>query len=279
MSDPSPRTPTVVVSRRAFPGADAAVADWLEQIVAAASSAPGFEGAQVQPPDDTHPGEWVVVYRFATADDLQGWLASPVRQRHLEGGSRLFVGAAREQVVAVPVEPEPVTAVSSVRVRPGSEAAVEAHHRRVLRALQRQPGFQRAELLHPLGEQRDTVTVMVFDDRVSLQGWLDSSTRATLLDELQPLVESDRAVNVIGGWAGWFAPDAGTPGPRRWKQALTVLAALFPVSLVIGAVRAALLPDLPTVWAVLLGNALGVAALTWVVLPPLTRLLAGWLRR
>ena len=281
MSGRLSRTPTVVVSRRAAPGADGAVADWLEAIVAAARTAPGFEGAQVQPPDDTHPGEWVVVYRFATADDLQGWLGSPVRQRHLEDGSRLFVGAPREQVVAVPVEPEPVTAVSSVRVRPGSQAAVEAHHRRVLRALQRQPGFQRAELLHPVeGEQEETVTVMVFDDRDALQRWLDSPVRAILLADLDPLVESARAVNVLGGWAGWFAPGGGgDPGPRRWKQALTILGALFPVSLAIAVVRGALLPDLPFVWTVLLGNAVGVALLTWAVMPPLTRLLAGWLRR
>ena len=275
------RAPTVVVARRPRPGADAALEAWLTRIVRAAEQAPGFVGAQVQPPDDAHPGEWVIVYRFATSEELEAWLGSDVRRALLAEGADLIEGPAREQVVAVPSTPEPVTAVSSVRVRPDQVDAYRAHHRRVVRALEETPGFVRAELLDPVdGLQDELVTILVFEDAASLQGWLGSPRRAELLAGMDALVEGDRSVNVLGGWAGWFAPAAGpVRGPRRWKQAATVLLALFPVSLGITLLRQALLPDLPVVPSVLGSNVIGIALLTWVLMPGLTRRLDPWLRR
>jgi uncharacterized protein len=276
----STRVPTVVVSRRARPGADVELAAALAALVARAETAPGFLDAQVQPPDAAHPGEWVVVYRFTTFEGLERWLASDERTDALHHVDALVDGPVREQVVAVPGEPDPVTAVSAVRVRPGSEDAYRTHHRTVVRALEQVPGFRRAELLDPVdGRQREIVTVMVFDDRDSLQAWLDSDVRRQLLAELDPLVEGDRSVNVVGGWAGWFAPDGPVPGPPRWKQALVVLLALFPVSLGLSVGLDALVPGLPLVPSVLVGNVIGIAVLTWVLMPWLTRLLRSWLNR
>lgn len=275
------RVPTVVVARRPRPGAGAALEGWLARIVRAAEQAPGFVGAQVQPPDDAHPGEWVIVYRFATFDDLDAWLGSEARRALLAEGEDLVEGAAREQVVAVPSAREPVTAVSSVRVRPDQVEAYRAHHQRVVRALEQTPGFLRAELLDPVdGQQDELVTILVFEDAPSLQSWLGSPLRRDLLAGMDALVEGDRSVNVLGGWAGWFAPAAGPArGPRRWKQAATVLLALFPISLGITLLRQALLPDLPVVPSVLGSNIVGIALLTWVLMPWLTRRLDPWLRR
>ena len=60
--------------------------------------------------------------------------------------------------------------------------------------------------------------------------------------------------------------------------ALVILAALFPVTLSISLLRVWLFPDLGLLPSVLIGNILGIIVLTWVLMPPLTRALGGWLR-
>jgi antibiotic biosynthesis monooxygenase (ABM) superfamily enzyme len=58
-----------------------------------------------------------------------------------------------------------------------------------------------------------------------------------------------------------------------------VLLALFPTSVVLTLVRMWLLPDVHWVIGVLFGNVLGVIALSWALMPFLTGVLDGWLRR
>jgi antibiotic biosynthesis monooxygenase (ABM) superfamily enzyme len=190
-----------------------------------------------------------------------------------------MVGDAVEQILAVHPEADPVTAVSSVRVKEGCwDAYVEAHDR----LAQRMAGFEgfiRSELFPPVdGVQDDTVVLFTFDDRAHLDRWLASGERAQILDEVAPLTESDRSVNVVGGFAGWFAADA-TTAPARWKQAALVLLALYPTSLAIGELRSWLLPDMHTIAATLLANVLGIIVLTWLLMPRLTQWFSAWLRR
>ncbi len=58
-----------------------------------------------------------------------------------------------------------------------------------------------------------------------------------------------------------------------------MLLALYPTSLVIGMVREALWPDLNSPVATLFGNVIGVAVLSWVLMPFLTSRFDRWLRR
>lgn len=123
------------------------------------------------------------------------------------------------------------------------------------------------------------MVLFAFDERAQLDAWLASRERHEVLERMVPLVEGERVVNVLGGFAGWF--DAAPSGPevRRWKQALTVLLALAPTAVVVNLARHAVLPDLAMVPAVLLGNIVTVPILTWVLMPTLTRWLGPWLRR
>jgi hypothetical protein len=81
----------------------------------------------------------------------------------------------------------------------------------------------------------------------------------------------------VAGFAGWFKPPQA--GPKVWKRATIILIALYPTSLTLGWIRSLLLPDLPYAPAVLLVNVLGVAVLSWILLPPLNDRYARWLSR
>lgn len=281
MVDAAPRAvPTVVVSRRVRPGHEAEFERWIRRLSLTASAAPGHVRSDVEPPGPAHPDEWTIVYRFVDAEHLQAWLDSPERAALIADGAGLVEGRAREQVVALAQTTDPVTAVSSVRVLPEHADAYRALHDELVGRIARFPGFRRSEVFEPVaGVQDDTVVLFSFDERAQLEAWLGSAERREILDRMAPLVEGERVVNVVGGFAGWFGPDTAGPQVRRWKQAATVLLALAPTSVAINVVRHAVAPDLAMVPAVLLGNVVTVPILTWVLMPTLTRWLGGWLRR
>ncbi len=94
MTLPHRQTPTVVVTRRAAPGREREFERWLRRLVARAADADGFVDSEIQPPDDYHPDEWVVVYRFTDAVSLDRWMTSPMRQALLARGNDLVEDAA-----------------------------------------------------------------------------------------------------------------------------------------------------------------------------------------
>jgi len=268
----------VIVARTARPERRREFAAWLQRLVDQASRAPGHVGAEIQRPSPDDPDEWVVVYRFETAELLERWIDSPERHSLLDEGAGLAIGPAREQVVVLERDLDPVTAIVSVRVDPSHrEEYLELYHE-IDDAMSRAPGFVRTEMFEPVpGLQDDTVVVFTFDGRDNLDAWLSSAERQAILERMHPFVEAPHTINVVGGFGGWF--DLGEHEPHRWKQALVVLMALYPTVLLITLVDNRWIPDPPLAIDVLLGNIAGVAILTWLLMPRLTRALSSWLSR
>jgi len=135
------------------------------------------------------------------------------------------------------------------------------------------------------------VTNITFSTPENLDLWLSSPERASIREKLAGLAEDD-VRTVPTGFGQWFSVNASamvqTPA---WKQAMTVLAVLFPmvsiVNLTIGdAVGTGWTIDgqpiykglgLPFPMVVFIGNTIGTILLTWVLMPFVTRLLAWWL--
>lgn len=280
--NPSEVAPTVVVARRIRAGREVEFGDWDRRIREAASTYPGFVDSEVQPPNLSHPGEWVTVYSFDTADRLESWLLSDDRVGLMEEVEPLLDGEPSEQRIAgMRKASEPVTLVLSQRIDPCDREEFLALHEDVVDRLGRFPGFLGSELLPPVeGVQDDLVIVASFSSRADLDRWLESGSRREWLDMIGQLVEGERTLTVVGGFGGWFpAQTTQSRGPKRWKQAVAVFIALFPTVLVITLVRGVIAPDMNVVLAVFVGNVLGIVMLTYVLMPPLTRLLRGWLSR
>jgi len=270
-------SPTVLVGRKVVPGKEPEFAEWMTRVTHAAQHAPGHVAVDVQRPDSAHPDEWMVVYRFEDADSLDGWLTSDVRMRLIEEGVDLIRGEPRVQVFAAAAGDPGVRMVTSYLLRDEGRAVHRAVHDDVMSELRNYSGFREREILDAVpGVQPETVVILTFDDETSLRTWLDSDERARLLSRLDPHIEGTFTTNVLGGFAGWFTFDTAAE-PKRWKQAAVVLLALFPTVLLITYVRTLLWPDAPLVPAVFVGNVIGVAILTWVLMPPLTRKLSRWL--
>jgi antibiotic biosynthesis monooxygenase (ABM) superfamily enzyme len=251
----------------------------MTRITHAAQNAEGHVASDVQRPDSAHPDEWMIVYRFEDSDSLDGWLASDIRQQLLEEGADLILGEPRLQIFAAAGADPGVRMVTSYLLKDGAASVHRAVHDDVMTELGNYPGFRQREILEAVpGVQRETVVILTFDDDSSLRSWLESGERRQLLSRLDPYIQGTYTTNVLGGFAGWFTFDRSTE-PPRWKQALVVLIALFPITLLIAFVRSRLWPDAPIVPAVFIGNVIGISLLTWLVMPPLTRNLSGWLGR
>lgn len=277
MTDQHP--PTVIVARRFLPEREREGERWLRRLSDAAAAMPGYVDSTLQAPDVQHPDEWVIVYRFASPEQLDHWLGSSHRRELIEQGEPLLDGEVREQVIALADTELTVTAVASFRIDPTASEEFREWYRRVHDVLDRFDGFIRSELVEPVpGTQDDTAIIFSFTNRASLDRWLNSPERRRALAEIDPILESERTVNVVGGFAGWFSGSASAE-PKRWKQAALVLLALYPTSMALGVVRSQLYPDLADPPAVLVGNAVGVAILSWLLMPALTRRFDGWLRR
>ncbi|MGB5168021.1 MAG: antibiotic biosynthesis monooxygenase [Acidimicrobiia bacterium] len=274
--------PTVVVARHVNPGSEDDFRAWDRRIRAAAAAHAGFLGSEVQEPNPSHPGEWVTVYSFATVEQLDAWLESEDRKALIEEVQGMIDGPGREQHVAgLRTAPEPVTVVFSQRIAPHNEAEFVELHDDVVGRLRKFEGFLGSDLLQPVkGVQDEHVIVASFASRADLDRWLESDSRREWLVRTDQLVEGDRTVNVVGGFGGWFPARPDQPeGPKRWKQSIAVFLALFPTSLIITLGRVEAAPNMNVVLSVFIGNVLGILALTYVLMPRVTRWLGSWLTR
>ena len=144
------------------------------------------------------------------------------------------------------------------------------------------PGYRGTDVYPPADNLRDEwVVVIDFEDQESLQGWLGSSVRAHWVEKLQAQVGDFELKALPGGFGAWFAslgqcPEAVTP--PSWKMALTVLFGLYPTVMVLTVFPGPYTQPLGLAFAMLIGNALSVSLLQWVVMPVLNILLAPWLK-
>lgn len=280
VSDTSSAAPTVIVSRRARPGHESAFERWLEEIRTVAGTFPGHVGSELQPPSDAHPDEWVTVYRFQSQDDLERWLSSDERAALMREGAEFTEGATREQRVARPIaDSDVVTAVMSQRIRPENLEGFQKAEARIAGAMGRFPGFLSFEHAPPVaGVQDDYVISFTFASRADLDHWLESDSRREVLALVEPYLEGERTLNVIGGFGGWFVAEK-EKAPKEWKQALAVLIALYPTTFLLSLVQIQFFADVPWPLGLFVSNVLGIAALTWLLMPRLTAILAPWLKR
>lgn len=271
--------PTIVVSRRVTPGKEREFERWNDRIRHAAERWPGHLGSEAQPPDAAHPDEWIIVYRFRTAEELDAWMTSDERRALLDEGDRLLEEPVREQRLGQHPTAGAVTAIMTQRVRPDAWDDFRRAHAEVTLVMRDFDGYLSCELVEPAPPvQRDHAVVFAFATREDLDRWFESNERQRVLELIEPLIEGERTLNVVGGFGGWFATDPHRE-PKRWKQAVAVLIALFPTTLALGVLQRWLTPDVPWVAALFVSNVLGIAILTWLLMPVVTRLLAPWLGR
>ncbi|MEU3923384.1 antibiotic biosynthesis monooxygenase [Streptomyces sp. NPDC029004] len=277
---------TVVTSQKVREGRVDAYKRWQEKTNHVAEGFDGFEGAELYPPDSGEENEWVVVFRFSRVDQLTAWLDSGARRSLLDEAQLLFDGTPTQEVLAggapAPQEPSAVTAVISHSVRPGKERDFMRWQDKVLKAQEKYPGFMGTELFEPVeGIQDNWVVVFRYDTRDNLDEWLASAEREKLLHEGRQYFSSYDVRKIGSAFSGWFRFGEGDEEgiPSNWKQAMSVVLALYPTVMVLNLTVGKEFDDwgIPGYLSLFISNVLSVSILTWVLMPLVNRALAFWL--
>jgi uncharacterized protein len=186
---------------------------------------------------------------------------------------------------AVPGHAVPVTVSITRHADPDRHDQMIAWLRAGSALAERFPGFLGTGWVRPSTDSDRWHMLYRFDSEESLGGWEASEQRAWWLGSAQGIVgESMREQRT--GIEGWFDPPQEhdvedlrpkPKAPPRWKQAVMIWFAFFPLSLAVTLVLGSTVPDLDTVPRVLLSTVVMTPIMTYLVLPWLTRSFGWWL--
>ncbi|HBL65381.1 MAG TPA: antibiotic biosynthesis monooxygenase, partial [Achromobacter sp.] len=115
-----------------------------------------------------------------------------------------------------------------------------------------------------------------FTDEASLLRWEKSLPRRMWLERGANLVRASHE-HRVKGTDGWFAPKAAS-APPRWKQAVSIWLAYFPVLLVFSILVSEHLSALPVFWRVLITSVILTPIMVFICIPVISRVLQRWLR-
>ncbi|MGE8611015.1 antibiotic biosynthesis monooxygenase [Achromobacter veterisilvae] len=137
------------------------------------------------------------------------------------------------------------------------------------------PGFLGSGVLQPPEGGDQYQIVLRFADEASLNRWENSLPRRMWLERGTALVRASHARRA-SGTDGWFAPRLSAP--PRWKQAVSIWLAYFPVLLAFSVFASDHLNVLPVFWRVLVTSVALTPIMVFVCIPLVSRMLQRWLR-
>jgi uncharacterized protein len=170
-----------------------------------------------------------------------------------------------------------ITVVVAREVAPGHEEEFHRWVEDLLGAARRFPGFLGSGVLKPVAGGSVWHVVYRFEAAERLAGWERSTMRSRLLEQGSAFMETV-AVRRLDGMEAWFAPPAAAPTPPpRWKTFVMTATVILVLQFVLASALRPVVGD----WPLFLRTAAVivplVALMTWVVMPRLSRGLAGWL--
>lgn len=175
----------------------------------------------------------------------------------------------------------PVTVVISRTPAPGREQELVAWAEGISAAANAFPGHLGAHIYPPeQSDCGDLVLAFSFENAEALSAWEHSSERQDWLDRAQSLVVGEATTHAVSGFEGIFAHAKGSAvvPPPRWKTAVIIALALYPVSLLIAWLLAPHTASWNILLRVLLNVVIIVPYMAWLGVPYLSRWLHGWLR-
>ena len=132
-----------------------------------------------------------------------------------------------------PSDPGGATVVITHRVRQGKQADYERWLDEISPLCKASPGHLDWQIVRPLPGLTETYTIIIrFDTQAHLQEWMESPTRARLIEKVQPLFVTGDDFFISSGLDFWFTPEgAKAKVPVRWKQYVVTWSAIYPLVL------------------------------------------------
>ena len=167
------------------------------------------------------------------------------------------------------------------RAKPGCTAAYEALIRAMFEEASHFPGYLAAEMIPPETTGGEYQIVQRFASEADLERWNNSEARATWHERLRAVADGDPEYRLLNGLDAWFAPTiipAHAP-PPKWRMTVVSWLGIFPTVALLLWFVAPLLAPLPFLLRTAIFTALVALAMSYLVMPRVTRWMAWWLRR
>lgn len=258
-------------------------AQWRGRHDAIIAKFPGYVSSDMMPGPDGG-NEWTIVLNFRTPEQLEVWQKSSERAAiiaesipFLEGGN--FGDAVRTDGAGE----QPGTNVTEVilsKIKPGMDDAYRAWTVKIQAAQARYPGYRGTYLQPPSSNDSHWTTLLRYDTAEHLENWMAATERTKLLEESKEFIESEELMRLATSFPGWVPINPATgKGPPDWKTALLVLLGLFPVVMIELRFLSPVLSrfGFHASLATFIGNALSVAATSFITMPLFVRWLGWWL--
>ena len=186
-------------------------------------------------------------------------------------------------------EEGPITLVITRRAKAGNIVEFESWLDGIIHEAMKFEGHMGVNIIRPPDMSNpEYVIILRFDNFENLAKWEKSEIRKKWIENGKDLIEGKAKVEKQTGLEFWFTPSsvrASTtvveqsppPPPPRYKMAIVVIGIIFVlVSTLLPQVQQATV-GLPVLLSTLLGVAIMVLLMTYVIMPSVTRLLRPWL--
>ncbi len=273
---------TLLVCARIIPGSERAFAQWQVRWQTAVLASAGAMSVEFWPPAPPDQLEAVVIARFASVDALRQWRRGDSNRALIDEAAPLVEGGLMMQLVGQAAVDyavkHGVTMVMVTDIKPGKEAAYRAWVDRIQKAQAAFPGYVGSFVQPPQHNETGWTTVLRFDSKANLEGWLKSEARAALVKESEELVQGFHAQRIDTSFPGWVPTDPATgKPPNKWKTACLILLTLFPLVMLEIRFLNPHLQSLNPAVGTFIGNALTVALTTWPLMPLAIWAFHAWL--
>ncbi len=197
-------------------------------------------------------------------------------------GFRIFAGLRRLMpgLIFLPVSDsdQSLTVVVTRVIKPGCEAAFERAMKEFITIAWTFPGHLGMQMLRPAESDRSgEYTILArFESLAARRVFTTSPIYQEWMSKLLDQSIGAPVVRELSGIDGWLALSGRAGNPPKWKMALTVWVGVYLLSQAGYALLGPVIGSWPRSLQALLVSALVVAALTWLVLPPVTRTLQRW---
>ena len=176
---------------------------------------------------------------------------------------------------------QPVTVVLVRNVRADRLNEFEEWVKGINQVVKGFEGYLGTDLIRPRDHSHpEHVIVIRFDDYEHLRAWMGSKEREEWVKRSEEMTIGEIHVQEAHGFQPWFTlPDhsAASIAPARYKMALLTILALYPPLLALSTLLSYLLHGWPRALLMLLTVLLLVPAMTYIIMPWITRLFRSWL--
>jgi len=176
---------------------------------------------------------------------------------------------------------EAVVRVVRRRAKAGCEEAYEAIVRAMFRQASQFPGYLAAQLIPPEAAGGEYQVIQRFATEQDLARWNSSPERATWHERLRAVAMGDPEYRLLSGLDAWFGPEVltATVHPPKWRMTVVSWIGIFPTVALLLWTVSPFLVDLPFLIRTAIFTAMVAVAMSYLVMPRLSRWMSWWLRR